>query len=266
MDDPTLVAGLVEAVQADTVAFLKANRSRLMRCARLLDRFDDACQAWREERVLDARQITETVNELLIAKRFLQDPLCARVEYEPSLDDGDNKTVDFLFHTIEGKRIFYNAKTIHPEERDAWDRYEKAIQEGWFTPGTHLILDKTWQGGLLAHYQFAVRQRFLEHTLELEEKIRHVPDRQDRRTYFRMVFCGDGFQWHGDQLEDFADVYFTGHSRWDHFASMEARYLKENGLTLDKTIIGFCYFKRGQIQPEATAFECDVRGPKLPKD
>jgi hypothetical protein len=265
MDDPTLVAGLVDAVQADTVAFLKANRSRLMRCARLLDRFNDACQAWREERVVDARRITETVNELLIAKRFLQDPLCARVEYEPSLD-GDNKTIDFLFHTIEGKRIFYDAKTIHPEERDAWDRYEKAIQEGWFSPGTHLILDKTWQGGLLAHYQFAVRQRFLEHTLELEEKIRHVPDRQDRRTYFRMVFCGDGFQWHGDQLEDFADVYFTGHSRWDHFASMEAHYLKENGLTLDKTIIGFCYFKRGQIQPEATAFECDVRGPKLPKD
>jgi hypothetical protein len=105
MDDPTLVAGLVEAVQADTVAFLKANRSRLMRCARLLDRFDDACQAWREERVVDARQIMETVNELLIAKRFLQDPLCARVEYEPSLDDGDNKTVDFLFHTIEGKHL-----------------------------------------------------------------------------------------------------------------------------------------------------------------
>jgi hypothetical protein len=265
MDDPVLVAGLVEAVRLDTVAYLEAEHSPLSQYARLLGRFDKACRAWSEKQTANARQITETVNELLIAKRFLQDPLCARIEYEPSFD-GDNKTIDFLFHTTEGTRIFYDAKTIHPEERDAWNRYERAIEEGWFSPGTQLILDKTWQGGLLAHFQFAVRQRFLEHTLELEEKIRQVPDRQDRRTCFRMVFCGDGFQWHGDQLEDFADVYFTGHSRWDHFASMEAYYLREKGLTLDRTIIGFCYFKRGQIQPEATAFECDVRGPQLPKD
>jgi hypothetical protein len=265
MDDPALVAGLVDEVRVNTVAYLETSRSRLIGFARLVARFDEAWHAWSEKQVPDARQITETVNELLIAKWFLQDRLCASVEYEPSLG-GSKKTIDFLFHTTEGHRIFYDAKTIHPEDKDAWGRYQRAKEKGWFTSGTRLILEEEWEGGLLAHQQFASREKFLEHTLELEEKIRHVPSRQDGRTYFRMVFCGDGFQWRKGHLEDFADTYLTGRSPWDHFATMEAHYLKEKGLTLERTIHGFCYFKRGQIQAEATAFECDVRGPQLPKE
>lgn len=265
MDDPALVAGLVDAVRLSTVAYLEANHSRLIRYVRLLGRFDDACSAWSEKRTPDARQITETVNELLIAKSFLQDPLCTRVEYEPPLD-GSNKTIDFLFHTTKADRIFYDVKTVHPEDRDAWGRYERAMRARWFSPGTHLILEKTWQGGVVAHHQLAVREKFREHTLELEEKIRHVPNRQDGYTYFRVVFCGDRFTLRRDQLEDFADTYFAGRSRWDHFARMETHYLKEKGLTLEKAIHGFCYFERGPRLPEPTDFRCDVRGPELPRE
>ena len=265
MDDPALVAGLVDGVRVNTVAYLEANRSRLIGCARLVGRFDEAWHAWSEKQIRDARQITETVNELFIAKRFLQDRLCASIEYEPSLD-GSKRTIDFLFHTTEGHRIFYDAKTIHPEDKDAWERYQRAKGEGWFTLGTRLILDTEWEGGLLAHQQFAVREKFLEHTLELEEKIQHVPSRQDGRTYFRMVFCGDGFQWRKDHLEDFADTYFTGHSPWDHFAAMEAHCLREKGLTLERTIHSFCYFERGPRLPEPTDFRCDVRGPEFRRE
>jgi len=187
------------------------------------------------------------------------------VEYEPSLD-GSKKTIDFLFHTTEGNRIFYDVKTIHPEDKDTWERYQRAKEKGLFTPGTHLMLDEEWEGGLLAHQQFASRERFLEHTLELEEKIRCVTNRYDACTYFRMVFCGDGFQWRKDHIEDFADTYFTGGSSWDHFAMMEAHYLREKGLSFERTIHGFCYLERARRLPEPTAFDCDVRGPQLPKD
>lgn len=265
MDDPALVAGLLDGVRANTIAYLEENRSRLTGFPRLASRFDAARQAWSEKRIPNARQITETVNELLIAKRFLQDPLCASVEYEPSLN-GSRKTIDFLFHTTEGNHIFYDAKTIHPEDKDAWARYQRAMEKGWFTSGTHLMLDKKWEGGVLAHQQFAVRQKFRDHTLEFEEKIRNASNRQDEHTYFRMVFCSDGFQWRKDHLEDFADTYFTGGSSWDHFAKMEAHDLREKGLSFERTILGFCYFERGPRLPEPTAFECDVRGPQLPKD
>jgi len=265
MDDPALVVALIDAVRAATVSYLEANQARLTRCARLLANFNDACSAWDKRMVRDARQITETVNELIIAKRFLQDEQCARVEYEPHLQ-GSSKTIDFLFHSSEGHRIFYEVKTVHPEDRDSWERYEKAKRAGWFASGTNLTLDREWEGGSLAHQQFAVRERFLEHSLELEGKIQHVANRVDGRTYFRMVFCGDRFRWHRDQLEDFADTYFTGRSAWDHFATMEAHYLKENGLTVKKTIHGFCYFERGPRVPEPTNFECDVRGPGPPSE
>jgi hypothetical protein len=140
MDDPALVAGLVDGVRVNTVAYLETNRSRLIGSARLVGRFDEAWHAWSEKQIPDARQITEAVNELLIAKRFLQESLCARLDYEPPLD-GSDKTIDFVFHTTQGERIFYDAKTIHPTDKDAWERYEKMKREGWFAPGTHLILD-----------------------------------------------------------------------------------------------------------------------------
>jgi len=265
MDDPVLVAGLVDEVRVNTISYLEKHDSRLTGLPRLVSGFEKAVRAWNEKQFPDARQITETVNELLIAKRFLQDPLCASVSYEPSLD-GSRKTIDFLFHTTEGNRIFYDAKTIHPEDKDAWERYQRAMGKGWFTSGTHLTLDKDWEGGVLAHERFAVREKFRDHTLELEEKIRNVSNRQDEHTYFRMVFCGDGFQLRKDHLEDFADTYFTGRSSWDHFAKMEAHYLREKGLTFERTIHGFCYLERGPRRPEPSAFDRDVRGPQRPKD
>jgi len=264
MDHHALVHGLVNEVRANTVAYLQVNQTRLIRCVSLIERFDAAYRAWSEQPTLNARQITETINELLIAKQFLQDEFCASVEYEPPLD-GSEKSIDFLFHTTEGKRIFYDVKTIHPEDRDRWERYQEATEEGRFTEGTQLILDKAWDGGVLAHHRFASRQKFLEHTLELEEKIRHVPNRQDG-TYFRMVFCGDGFRWRLDQLEDFADTYFRRGSSWDHFAKMQAHHLSTHGLTLERTIESFCYFERRYLLSELTKFVCDVRVPRLPRD
>ncbi len=260
MDDPVLVSALVDHVRATTGAYLNASAKRLTRYSHLLGGFSEAVAAWEDRRVPNARQITEKVNELFIAKRFLQDPLCRHLEYEPPVP-GTGKTIDFLFHTTDRNRIFYDVKTVCPDDRDALGRYEKAKREGWFTPGTELVLAGEWSGEL-AHHQFASREKFLDHTLELEEKIRLIPDGQDGRTYFRMVLCSDGFRWRRDQLEDFAETYLTGYNSWDHFAAMETHFLKEKGRRLDRTIHGFCYFERGPCVPEPVEFRCDVRVPR----
>ena len=255
MDDSASVTNFIEQVRTSTVAYLQANSHRLIRSSRLLRRFTKACAAWQPGR--HTRQITETVNELLVAKCLLQDALCQSLEYEAPLAV-TAKTIDFLFHTTDGNRIFYDVKTVLPEDLDATRRYEKV--KGRLTPGTSLILEGELSGEL-AHHQFASREKFLVHSLELEEKIHRVPGREDGHTYFRMIFCGDGSRWRKDQLEDFAETYLTQHNPWDHFAAMEAHFLNEKSLTLARTIHGFCYFERGPRVPEPVKFQCDVRVP-----
>ena len=99
---------------------------------------------------------------------------------------------------------------------------------GRFAPGTHLILDEAGRAGALAQHQFATREKFREHTLELEEQdsARLQPT---GRPHVLPAWCSVGtvFGGTGITLRTFADVYFTGQSRWDHFAAMEAHYLRE---------------------------------------
>ncbi len=131
MDDPILVTALIERVRSTTVAYLERNANRLTRYSHLLGRFSEAVAAWEDRRAPNARQITETVNELLIARWFLQNALCRRLEYETPLA-ATGKTIDFLFHTTDGNRIFYDVKTVLPDDQDASERYEKAKTKGWF--------------------------------------------------------------------------------------------------------------------------------------
>jgi hypothetical protein len=138
-------------------------------------------------------------------------------------------------------------------------RYRKAKEEGRFTPGTELILEEKWLGREIAQEKFAVRERFIEHALELEEKIAGTVN---QRSYFRLVFCGDGMVWHEDELEDFSESYFRGTFRWDHFAKMQNYFLKERGHTFQRTISGFCAAIRKA--PSVTmSFRPDVRAPKF---
>ena len=263
MDDPSPIEALIEIVTAQTCTYLNANAARLARGKRLLRRFQNACASWKDKGQGNSKPITEAVNELLVARRFLQDALCLRVEYEPPLD-GTQKTIDFLFHTTEGNRVFYDVKTVHPQEGDGWSLYERARKNGWLSPGTNLVLDPAWGGAELAHDQIASRRRFQEYTLEFETKIRSVPGRNDGRTYFRMVFGGDGWTWRPDQLEDFAETYLTGgRCESDHFAKMEAHSMLDKNQSFERTIHGFCYFERAVTLSEPTAFRCDVHVPTL---
>lgn len=212
------VATFVEAVKTLTCAYLEEQQERILGYPSLFRNFTVACSAWKRGEATNTNRVTETVNELLVAKACLRDPQCKRIEYEPRLvrtpKTSRPKTIDFLFHTIEGGRIFYDVKTVHPDRGGTWDRYEQAQREAWFPKNTTVDWDDAF-----AHDAFTSRSRFLEHTLDLEEKIRHAGLPSDR-TYYRMVFCGDGFRWHRSELAAFADTYFGRPTIWEHWVNV----------------------------------------------
>lgn len=79
-----------------------------------------------------------------------------------------------------------------------------------------------------------------------------------------MVFCGDRVRWRKDQLEDFADFYSRGIFRQDDpFRTLQAHYLTQKKLVIERTIDGFCYMERPPLTLSATELTIDVRGPSL---
>lgn len=262
--DRELVEGFLSKVDAQIVPAIIAGAPQLQGHQKLLAKYQAARTDWNDRKVEHIREITAAVNELCIARLILDDKKVTSASYEPQLE-GTGQSIDFLVCPARSDgRIFFDVKTVQPEERDAWDRYERAKNSAWFTPHTELVLEQEGMGGEIAHELFASREKFLDYTLELEAKIRSLP--KQTLTYFRLIFCGNGVQWRRDHLEDFADFYFSGHCRADDtLGSMQTHYMAEKGITFDRSIHEFCYFFRKQPSTAGNAFRCDVRGPEFPR-
>jgi hypothetical protein len=124
-----------------------------------------------------------------------------------------------------------------------------------------LELNKELLGGEIAHDLFASREKFHDYTLQLEGKTRAMP--KETVNCFRLVFCGDGVQWHRDQLEDFADFYFSGQYRADDsLGSMQSYHMTRKDIKFDRSIHGFRYLAR-KMRSLTPDFRSDVRGPAL---
>lgn len=197
------------------------------------------------------RAVDESHNELCIADALLhvtEDKIVA-LEYEPALS-GTEKTIDFLAK-FENLGCFYiDVKTIKPQEHDKWCQFEEQLKKGRFPKNVNYLLKKKWMGGQLWHYAYASRSRILEYSIELEEKIA-ASGVAAGTTQFFLVFCGEGFYWHMDELEDFVQFYRTGtHRADDPFGNMEAHYVREKGISLSHTISAFSCMARpqGEIQ------------------
>ena len=62
-----------------------------------------------------------------------------------------------------------------------------------------------------------------------------------------MVFCGEGFHWHCDELEDFVRFYFKDrHRADDRFSKAELKYLVDKHMRLNLTITSFECMSRPQ--------------------
>jgi hypothetical protein len=261
--DCELVEKFLREVESEILPSISAGATRLQGHQKLLANYHAARVAWQSGSVDHVQGITAAVNELCIARRILDDNKVESASYEPQLKS-TRKTIDFLVYLVgSDARIFYDVKTIQPEGLDKWDSYKRAKDSGWFTPNTCLALEQEGMGGAIFHELLASRQKFIDYTLELEEKIR--PLSNCKRTYFRLVLCGDGFQWRRDHVEDFADFYFFGHCRVDDtLGAMQTHYMEKKGINFDRTIHGFCYFERKRSSTAVAAFKCDVHGPKFP--
>ena len=81
-----------------------------------------------------------------------------------------------------------------------------------------------------------------------------------------MAFCGNGFDWSRDELEDFVAFYSSGRHRSDDtFADIEAHAIREKGVTLARTISQFAYLERAAVAIEPSEWSWHVRAPEEPR-
>ena len=79
-----------------------------------------------------------------------------------------------------------------------------------------------------------------------------------------LVFCGTGWAWSLDQLEDFVDFYLTGKHRLDDpFGRMEAHSLEAGRIELLRNISAFAFVKRGMDETTPSQCVMPVRGPRF---
>jgi hypothetical protein len=203
----------------------------------------------------------EAHNELCVADALLSldGVLGHRIEYEPRLR---NTSAPIDFQIVLGKNEPYiDVKTIAPRFRDRWGQFERLKNEGRFPPQTEIVLDKNWLGGEIWHSKFAARTSMLNYTLEFEQKIEAA--QIDPATPAILAFCGDGYHWHEDELEDFVDFYRSGHHRNDDpLAQMEKHDIAKRNLRLSRRVTQFALVHRGSNELLPRQVVWDVRPPR----
>jgi hypothetical protein len=231
----------------------------------LLRRFNDAVDA-----VLNGstfRPVDEAHNELCLARALLANtkPRFTSLAYEPPLS-GCAQSIDFRPMSAEGLTAWVDVKTIKPEPKDRWQQFEQALREGWLPENVTLAISKEWMGGEIWHGMFAARARMLEYTRELERKIRECGLTGYENTLFILAFCGAGFEWHEDQLEDFVQFYRSGrHRSEDPFAKVEAHFMQQENIVLERSVMRFACMKRRQGELYPARLNWNVQPPKDPE-
>lgn len=251
-----------EVQQAFELVF-DTNDARFKQGPQLLEHFQKAVSDVLEGGRGNFSAVDEAHNELCIADALLTnaDPRFTKLEYEPTLLNS-KKSIDFRAESEDGMTVFVDVKTIKPRVKDRWDQYERAVKEDWFPKNVALVLNKDWLGGELWHNAFAARSRMLEYTIELEQKIAQSC-LKDSNTLFVLAFCGEGFNWHQDQLEDFVSFYRSGaHRSDDPFSLAEEKYIKEMGLSVStKSISRFACMQRSQGDVHQRRLNWNVQAP-----
>ncbi|MDP3589411.1 MAG: hypothetical protein Q8R54_02610, partial [Methylobacter sp.] len=212
----------------------------------LLDRFTSAVDAVKTHGWSLFRAVDEAHNELCIASAILenQEPKFTCLEYEPPIL-GCAQSIDFLA-TAGDLKVYVDVKTIKPLAKDRWEQFEKAQAEEWLPNNVNIMLEKEWQGGELWHNMFAARSRMLEYSLELEQKIAEG-NLSEGNSLLVLAFCGEGFYWHQDELEDFVSFYYSGaHRNDDPFSKAEAQHIQDKHISIAKTISRFACMRRLQ--------------------
>ncbi|MCH8203419.1 MAG: hypothetical protein IH996_09980 [Proteobacteria bacterium] len=258
-DEIERFVGQVHAFYKDIIV---GDASRITRGQALWGKFEAAAGVCRADKDAGSRQLTECVNELAVAKALIEDqyvagPIC----YEPGILPDDRK-IDFVV-TLGGERAYFEVKTVQPQTEDTEKTWRSHLRRREYYPkNVHLHVEKEWLGGMLAGKRFTARSRFMEYTLEFESRL--AAAKNSKPGLGILVFCGNGFDWHYDELEDFVDFYRIGaHRQDDPFALMEKHDIEERGLQLLRNIDHFAYLERVVTQVERKQLIFPVRGPRI---
>jgi len=228
-------------------AKFKCAGKRFKDSERLINRFTNAVEMVFINGRTAFRAVDEAHNELCITSALLSNsnPEFTHLDYEPILT-GCTKSIDFRAMTNDGLTVYVDVKTINPQHKDRWRQFETALKEGWLPNNVNVMLSKQWLGGEFWHSMFAARSRMLEYSLELEQKILDGM-LESENTFFVLALCGEGFNWHEDELEDFVSFYYTGfHRSDDPFSKAEDKYIEDKKITIGKSITRFACMRRSQ--------------------
>lgn len=253
----------VAETQAHFSAVFGADAARLPSGGRLLAKYQQAADDVQIHGWSQFDKLIDFHNELALAELLLrcQAPKVRKLEYEAALP-ATSKTIDFSLIAPDGSTIYIDAKTVRPRMVDRWPKYEEALSRGLLTPGTDIEFHHAWLGGELWHLKIASRERFLEHTLDLEAKVRDAGGLTGARVI--LALFSSGFHWHLDELEDFVAFYKSGrHAAFDPLGRMEDHYLAHQGLRLDRTISHFAFFKRAPESMSIDSGTWQVQPPHL---
>jgi hypothetical protein len=246
-------------VQNELCDPIRNEKKRFINVDKLLNKFLKVKQRFKSNKLSRIDEITEIVNEISIAYAMLFElKNCRKLIYEPLSNPGKGKTIDFLITLDNNNMVYCDVKTIKPEMKDSWEKFEK--HKKFFPWNVHLEVEKEWGGGEIYHNMYNARSSMLNYAVELEGKIDIYG--KPTKQYYVLIFCSNGFHWRLDEVEDFADFYLTGrHNPDDEFSIMEKDYMLKSRITFQKTIDKFAYFERKDTEVKRCKFICPVRGP-----
>lgn len=212
---------------------------------------------------LYSRPLAEKMNELAVAKVLLDDRhLAGPIRYEPDILPSGRR-IDFVA-IREVDWLYVEVKTIHPTAVDSQATWSRFLELRRHHPANvRIMLEQDGMGGQIYANLVASRSKFLNYAIDFESRLQEAKGIVGGLG--ALVFCGTGFPWQLDALEDFADFYRLGNHRQDDvFAIMETHSMAQQGQVLLGNIDHISYLKRAVERPLLTEFKFSVRGPRNP--
>lgn len=253
---------IIEKIKRDICDKL-TNEKRFLGVKTLQTRFDDKCNKFCNDKSPEnLRAVKEVHHELCVAHEILTKGIvgnaCEKLEYEPALS-ASKKKFDFRVTFASKKELFVEVKTIHPIPQDDWQKYEEHKKNERFPSNVEVVIEERCLGGQIYHDAYAARVKMAEYAVETETKIEeNIEEIADKRVI--LVFCGDGFKWKVDELEDFIYFYRTGnHHGDDMFAHMEKHYFCKKDKKITRCISVFAYMQCRTEEILPNTFLWDVK-------
>lgn len=205
-------------------------------------------------------QLGARINELTVAKVLADDKgLRGPITYEPNMLPSGRK-IDFVADRLRDN-VYIEVKTVHPEIADGEKSRADYVKRRKLHPANaDFIAHKDWMGGQVYGNTFASRSRFLEYTMDYEERLAEAKKVKDGPGL--LVFCGNGVRWHRSSPEDFADYYHARkHRQDDPFAQREKHHIETEGLKLLHNVDNFGAIRRPMQLAGIIEFSYPIRGP-----